>query len=424
MAMKICILSTKFPPHNIGGEELYAKSLYDSLSKKHTVFNVNNAYGKTYDDEKIINLSCRTSTLFSALNLPNPTVYLKLRRAFKKLKPDVIHINNTHTTLSTEPFFASSRFPTVVEIHDWALLCVAGNNIRDNEPCNRFDQCWKCVHDYYLQRLSYRTQSPFRVIVKFLWKHTNISLRNKALDLVRKRLAKMSLSRVDRIICPSKTVMNACQAFGISDDKLVYLPYGVDLSQYEVTPVPESPAVGFVGRLHHTKGCHILVQAFKTVVAEIPEAQLHIVGEGEERDALERMVRDLRLEQNVCFLGKMVREEVVAFCRKIQFLVIPSIWAETPALITYDAMASMRTVIASDIGDFPELVANNKNGLLVEPHNPEKLSERIIYLLRNPSITKELAVNALQTIKGYDIRPRNDKLVEVYAGLKGVDISA
>lgn len=413
--MRICLQSTRFPPYNVGGEEIYVKRLYDSLSKKHEVYSINNTPEGSYDDKNIINLSVPNNRLFLNFCLPNPFIYWKLKKVIQKIRPEVIHINNPHSTFSTELFFLPKKYSKVWEIHDYTLFCLkGGDNVDEGKLCNQFNNCWRCVHQQRLKLSERKKGSFFRKMFIRFWKISNLLLRNKIFSGIRKTLVKRSIGRVNKIICPSKSVLETCKKFGINNEKLIYLPYGLDLSSFKTSEIPKEKYLGFVGRLEEIKGCHVLIKAFKEVSKLFPDSRLFIVGSGSEEKRLKSLTNRLNLENKVFFLGRKTPEELKKFYPTVQFLVFPSVWSETPALVTYEAMASERPVIASNIGDFPELIKNGKNGFLFRPSDPNDLAKKIIYLLGKPQEVKKMAKNALKTIKKYSIEEHNKKLLQVY----------
>lgn len=421
--MKICLQSTRFPPYNVGGEEIYVKRLYDSLSERHIVYNINNTLNKKFKDKNVINLSCRDNKILSGASMalgllfPNINILFRLKKIIKKINPDILHINNPHSTFSSELFFVPMKGAKIYEIHDYSLFCLKGPNVHKNRACNKFNDCWKCVHQARLELLELaekKSSNLLRKILILIWKLTNFDLRNKSIYFIRRTIVRKAFARVDRFICPSKNVLETCKKIGIDEEKLVYLPYGIDLSKFKIAKTPRKRVVGFVGQLERVKGCHVLINAFKRVVEEISSACLDIVGDGREENSLRNLVNSLGLKKNVYFLGRKKEAELKDFYPSVQFLVVPSIWLETPALVTYEAMASGRPVIASDIGDFPELIKNGENGLLFKPNDSKDLADKIIYLLKNPKEVEIMEKNALKTIKRYSIEEHNKKLIEVY----------
>jgi glycosyltransferase involved in cell wall biosynthesis len=108
-----------------------------------------------------------------------------------------------------------------------------------------------------------------------------------------------------------------------------------------------------------------------------------IVGEGELKSSLVKLCAELGLENRVLFLGH--REDVNLLLDFMDIFILSS-HSEGCAISLLEAMASGKPVIATRVGGNPELVLEGKTGFLVPPAEPEKLAERIIFLLRNEDL--------------------------------------
>ena len=171
--------------------------------------------------------------------------------------------------------------------------------------------------------------------------------------------------------------------------RLIY--NGVDLSRYddqqpcctlheEFGMEPGSQIVGVVARLEPEKGHPTLLEAWPTVLREVPDAYLLIVGEGSRRETLEAQARDLRIAHRVVFTGR--RDDVPAVTAALDVAVLPS-YREAQGLSILEAMALSRPVVASNVGGIPEMITNGVTGLLVPPHDADALAGSIIRLLRD-----------------------------------------
>jgi glycosyltransferase involved in cell wall biosynthesis len=212
---------------------------------------------------------------------------------------------------------------------------------------------------------------------------------------------------------------------------------GVDLSRYDDTvpccTLPEdyglepgSQIVGVIARLEPEKGHPTLLEAWPAVLRAVPDAYLLIIGEGSRREALESLVRDLRIAHRVVFTGR--RDDVPEVTAALDVAVLPS-YREAQGLSILEAMALSRPVVASNVGGIPEMIDDGVTGLLVPPHDAEALSAAIIRLLRDHPFADtiaraghdlvherfcvELMVSAIQTI--YDEGARAVRPSEVAA---------
>jgi glycosyltransferase involved in cell wall biosynthesis len=151
------------------------------------------------------------------------------------------------------------------------------------------------------------------------------------------------------------------------------------------------PVVGIVARLSDVKGHVFLVQAFKSVVSRVPDAQLLIVGEGKMEQTLLRMVKELDIEKHVFFMREVsvIREAYYA----IDIFVMPSLH-EGLGLGLMEAMAWGKPVVGSAVGGIVNLISDGKNGLLVKPADSGGLADAILKLMNASDLAATLGNNA------------------------------
>jgi len=167
---------------------------------------------------------------------------------------------------------------------------------------------------------------------------------------------------------------------GVPGSKIVRIHYGLDPAQVTAKAQPgalraelglsnDVPLVGAVGRLTEQKGFRYLLKAFAMVRQSLPQAQLVIAGDGPpgQRSALEAQ----SIPGSVHFLGW--RSDVPSLMADIDVLAVPSLW-EGFGLVTLEAMALNKPVVASRVSALPEIVADGETGLLVPPADPMALA--------------------------------------------------
>jgi len=204
---------------------------------------------------------------------------------------------------------------------------------------------------------------------------------------------------MDRLIAVSESIVCkiADERGGLAPVSLIY--NGVDLDRYEHQEPcctlreeygmePSSQIVGVVARLEPEKGHPTLLEAWPAVLRLCPEAYLLIVGEGGQREALERQVNDLRIGHRVVFTGR--RDDVPAVTAALDVAVLPS-YREAQGLTILEAMALTRPVVASNVGGIPEMIQDGVTGLLVPPRDPDALALAIVRLLRDHPLADMLA---------------------------------
>lgn len=142
-----------------------------------------------------------------------------------------------------------------------------------------------------------------------------------------------------------------------------------------------------VARLVRKKGMDILIEAWQAVVMKDPEAQLVIIGDGPEREALEKLRGSSGLPGRIHLLGRQPDEVLRAYLQFAEFTVIPS-RAEPFGLVALEAMASGKAVVAAPVGGLQEIVRHGENGLLAESVTAGALASAMSVLLgrkRRPS---------------------------------------
>jgi glycosyltransferase involved in cell wall biosynthesis len=129
----------------------------------------------------------------------------------------------------------------------------------------------------------------------------------------------------------------------------------------EITP-DKSNYIFYFGRLEHVKGLDLLINAFVNISDS--EILLKIAGDGSQLYNLKKLVSKYKLEERVVFLGKISQEEVFEYCYKSKLVVVPS-RNEAFGLSVLEAIASGRSVLATNVGGIPEIL-DSRFGLLVE----------------------------------------------------------
>jgi len=212
---------------------------------------------------------------------------------------------------------------------------------------------------------------------------------------------------MDRLIAVSKAIERKIDAEGRNVGVPISLIYnGVDLDRYapqepcstlrdEYGMEPGSQTVGVVARLEAEKGHPTLFEAWPQVLRAVPDAYLLVVGEGSQREVLERQARDLRIAHRVVFTGR--RDDVPAVTAALDVAVLPS-YREAQGLSVLEAMALSRPVVASRVGGIPEMIDDGISGLLVPPHDASALAAAITRLLVDHSYADLIAQRGHDTV--------------------------
>jgi glycosyltransferase involved in cell wall biosynthesis len=142
-----------------------------------------------------------------------------------------------------------------------------------------------------------------------------------------------------------------------------------------------SPVIGNVGHMVDHKGQEYLVDAMPRVLRNFPDARFFIVGEGKLKKKLEARAESLGVNGSLYTPG--FRPDVPDFMGMFDVFVMPS-KMEGLGTSVLDALAAGKPVVASRTGGIPEMIQHERNGILVQPCNPDDLARGIMRVLGSP----------------------------------------
>jgi glycosyltransferase involved in cell wall biosynthesis len=219
-------------------------------------------------------------------------------------------------------------------------------------------------------------------------------------------LSRWKYRQVDCFVCASEAIRRMLVADGVPDARAVTVHEGIDVDRAAAAPpanlheelwLPHhAPVVGNVAALVPHKGQRHLVEAAALVVRQVPDARFVIAGEGELRPALERQIREHRLEKHVLLAG--FRPDVLSVHQAFDVFVMSSV-TEGLGTSLLDAMACAKPVVATGAGGIPEVVADGETGFLVPPRDHGAMADAIVRLLKDPALRVRLGEAGLARVK-------------------------
>ena len=153
---------------------------------------------------------------------------------------------------------------------------------------------------------------------------------------------------------------------------------GIDSGRFH--PDQEEPQFDLIltGRLAPIKRLDVFLQAVKRIAERLPEVKAAVVGDGELRDNLEIVTRELGIEDNVVFAGR--QQDMASWLNRAKVFVLTSD-SEGLSLSMMEAMMCGLPAVVSDVGDLGDLVESGANGYLVPRRSPQLFAERLVELL-------------------------------------------
>ena len=252
-----------------------------------------------------------------------------------------------------------------------------------------------------------------------------VASRRVDFHLKKNAFSRWKYRQVDCFLCASSMIQSMLVNDGVPRERTAVVYEGIDVSHVAAAPplnvhaefwLPtHAPVIGNVAALVPHKGQRYLIDAAPLVIREIPDARFVIVGQGELESALQKQIRNQRLERKVILAG--FRPDVLSLHKGFDVFVMSSV-TEGLGTSLLDAMASARPVVATRTGGIPEVVEEGETGLLVPPRNPQALAHAIVRLLRDEPLRQRMAAAGLARVSAHFSADRMvQQTLDVYARL-------
>ena len=302
--------------------------------------------------------------------------FLRLRRLFVEQRPDVVHTHSSKAGMVGRLAAKAARVPAVVHtVHGW----------------------------------SFRSTQPAPVRLAYVL------------------LERIAAAAGDAVVVVSATDEAAGRAARIGTrSRYACIRSGIDLDAWRedglgqvrarsALHVPEGRAlIGTVSRLAPPKDTATLVGAVESMVLSGRDVHLAVVGEGPQREALERRTATGPLAGRVTFTG--ARRDVATLMHGFDVFVLSSLTEGLPRVVI-EAMAARVPVVATNVGGVGEVVDDGVTGLLVPPADTASLATAISRLLDDPALRGRLTSAAATTAEAFSDRTMVDDLVRLYKEL-------
>ncbi len=214
---------------------------------------------------------------------------------------------------------------------------------------------------------------------------------------------KRSFARANELCAVSEFVAETTRnLLKLGDRPIEILPNPVDTERFKPRPEihEEDGLIVFTGTLCEKKGVRQLIQAFPRIVAEIPWARMLIIGRdsidplsGSSFKSLLKKSVQPALRPRVEFSDFIENGLLPETLAKASVCVYPS-HMEAQGIAIVESMAMGKAVVASQIGPGPEVVENDISGLLCDPHNPDSIAMKLINLLKDTSLRRQIGARA------------------------------
>jgi glycogen synthase len=225
----------------------------------------------------------------------------------------------------------------------------------------------------------------------------------------------------------ARTIAVEC---GLPEDRIAVIPNALDVTPFLTSPQPngashvaEEVCILHVGRLDRGKGIAVLAEAIPQVLHEVPTARFVFVGQDRPdghgstwRHRLEEGLRSSKVMHRVAFAGPVAQPELIAWYRRADIAVVPSLIYESFSYTCAQAAAAGLPVVASRIGGIPETIPDNVAGIITEPGSAQQIASALICLARDGHLRRSMgAAGQEKAVREFNAPVVAQRMLNFYA---------
>lgn len=175
----------------------------------------------------------------------------------------------------------------------------------------------------------------------------------------------------------------------------------------------------FLARLVKEKGVYQLLEAFKRVKRIVPDAELLLAGDGEEKKGIERWISNTGMEETVRLLGYVRGKDKGRVMMDADVFVLPTRHGEGCPVAILEAMAAGLPIITTGVGGIPDVVTSGKHGMVLDKDTPDAIARALIDMLRDMDHWRLIGqANRKEAWRKYEARVVSAKLESIYRALR------
>ena len=238
---------------------------------------------------------------------------------------------------------------------------------------------------------------------------------------LRKKIRKKILINSDKIIVVSYFLQDLAQKIGLAKEKIKVIYNSIDFLAIEPGLSNKKGIILLtMARLTPWKGIDMLIEIMPKLIKKYDQINLMIVGQGLELANLKQLTKNLNLENNVFFVGKVGRQGVIDYLKEADLFVLNTNY-EGMSHCLLEAMKIGLPIITTKAGGNPETIKNNQTGLLVDYRNKKQWLEAINLILDNPDLAERLVKQAKEDLKRFSWPKLVQETIEVFRSLNSSD---
>ncbi|MES9974150.1 MAG: glycosyltransferase family 4 protein [Candidatus Thiodiazotropha sp.] len=228
-------------------------------------------------------------------------------------------------------------------------------------------------------------------------------------------ISRFLASKLDAIVSISKSVTETLERNGIKNKNIITIHNGIDpeavrkkITNQDILKKlglnEDQKIIGVMGNIREWKGQEVAIRAMRKIVDEYPNTVCLLIGDTAKedihyKDRLYVLIEELGLGSNIIFTGYI--KNVSDYLNILQIVLHTSIEPEPFGRVLIEAMSLSKPLVAADDGAVPEIVVNEKTGLIFKPGDDERLAELVIKLLQHKQYAENLGKEGYKRLLEY-----------------------
>jgi glycosyltransferase involved in cell wall biosynthesis len=367
--MKIALLSMDYPPRMAGGTTIHTYQLARALDKLgHEVHVVAATHPDAPVEEVKENIHIhrvkRPYSIFSAY---------RTKALLKSKSLDIIHGHG----ICSYGHLLVNKFPTVVKMHNTWL--------------GEYER-YKKVKGNIMKKLDATTTMKLYI-----------------------KMDRSCCKRADHLICISDVMKRETGRYGIPNEKMTIIHNGIDYSRFETGDHfreklgLDGTVIGYIGRLEPHKGVEFLINAVKKI-----DCRVLVVGSGSDQTRLERLVKQLGMEDKFKFTGYVPYDDVPKYYASMDIVVYPTLY-EPLGNVILESMAAGKPIVASDVDGIPEIFEPG-TGYLIKP-SAKAIEDKLSILVDDKKLREKMGALGRQKVRDHSWMEVAKQTVKVCEGV-------
>lgn len=415
--MKVIQVPFSFYPDPIGGTEVYVDALSRHLGELGVEATIaapgirNESY--LYDGVSVrrFAISKNVSDLRTIYGGGDVLAAQNFTAILDEVQPDIVHLHSFTSAVSVRLVHEINQrdIPVVFSYHTPAVTCQRGTLVRwGSKICDgvlRTQTCSRCaLHGRGMNRLSAFAVGSLPVALGRLIGKIGVSgdiwtaTRMTELTDFHHRTFHDFADKIDIIVAIAGWVRDVLIRNGIAPDKIILSRQDICDESLEVAGqkmIDSAPSsvlkVIFMGRIHPTKGLHLLIQALREEPSLKVTLDIFGIVQSQNEVEYEKKLHFLaKKDQRISFYPSVESKKVLQVMSQYDVLAIPSQWFETCPRVVLEAFLAGIPVMGSNLGGIAELIKDGENGLLVKFDSVKAWRDSLKRLTEDPNFSKQL----------------------------------